>query len=355
MAWLRIDDGIITHPKICQVGPEAAWLWITSLCYCRKYLTDGVFPAGVMNLSGLRGKAQKTAAKRLVDVGLWHEIDEKQSYVVHDFLEWNPSRADVESSQEWDRRRKDLYADKSLVIQIRKRDGDNCRYCGQVVRWSDRRGPGGGQFDHVIPRGPNTLENIVVACRSCNASKGGRTPEEAGMPLLQPANSGTSSDPDRRLSSLSRVSAGVAFSSVSINERKALSSSEESARETDDFAAFWAAYPRRVGKDAARKAFDRRRSDVTLEAVLAALELQKGSQQWQRDGGRYVPHPATWLNQGRWQDEVDTSGSGLSSDEWEQAAEIRRKSYGRCPHEQSCASYDECVTTIGLARRSGAA
>ena len=109
------------------------------------------------------------------------------------------------------------------------------------------------------------------------------------------------------------------------------------------------------GKDAARKAFDRRRVDVTLEAVLAALELQKGSQQWQRDGGRYVPHPATWLNQGRWQDEVDTSGNGLSKDEWEQAAEIRRKSYGRCPHEQPCANYDECVTTIGLARRSGAA
>jgi hypothetical protein len=131
-------------------------------------------------------------------------------------------------------------------------------------------------------------------------------------------------------------------------------SSEESARETD-FAAFWAAYPRRVGKDAARKAFDRRRSDVTLEAVLAALELQKASQQWQRDGGRYVPHPATWLNQGRWQDEVDTSGNGLSHDEWALAAEIRRKAYGRCPHEQPCASYDECVTTIGLARRSAGA
>jgi hypothetical protein len=125
--------------------------------------------------------------------------------------------------------------------------------------------------------------------------------------------------------------------------------------QSNDFGVFWAAYPRKVGKDAAKKAFERRRSVVDLEVLLAALELQVASQQWQRDGGRYVPHPATWLNQGRWQDEVDQSGNALSEAEWKQAAEIRRKSYGRCPHEQPCTSYEACVTTIGMARRVGVA
>lgn len=38
--------------------------------------------------------------------------------------------------------------------------------------------------------------------------------------------------------------------------------------------------------------------------MLAALAQQKKSPQWVKDGGEFIPHPATWLNQGRWQDEV---------------------------------------------------
>ena len=277
MAWLRIDDRVRTHPKIAEAGPAAAWLWFCGICYCREHLTDGVIPRSVVSSLAMNLPLPLKHAERLCAVGLWHST--AGGYLVHDFLDWNPSRADVETARKADLERK------------RNRHG-------------------------VLPDSERNLSGFQT------------TP--------------------------SRASAGAPARARDLISGSSVSS-EESARETSDFSAFWAAYPRRVGKDAARKAFDRRRSDVTLEAVLAALELQKASQQWQRDGGRYVPHPATWLNQGRWQDEVDTSGSGLSSDEWEQAAEIRRKSYGRCPHEQPCASYDECVTTIGLARRSGAA
>ena len=69
------------------------------------------------------------------------------------------------------------------------------------------------------------------------------------------------------------------------------------------FERFWAAYPRKVGKDAARKSFVKRRPDAALtETMLAAVAAQSQSEQWQRDGGQYVPNPATWLNQGRWAD-----------------------------------------------------
>lgn len=68
------------------------------------------------------------------------------------------------------------------------------------------------------------------------------------------------------------------------------------------FDVFWQAYPRKTGKAAARKAFDKARPP--LDVVLKAIEAQNHSAQWQRDNGQYIPYPATWLNQGRWEDEV---------------------------------------------------
>ena len=73
------------------------------------------------------------------------------------------------------------------------------------------------------------------------------------------------------------------------------------------FDAFWSVYPRKVGKGAARKAFDKIPKSAWPKLV-PAVEQQKQSTQWRRDGGQYVPHPATWLNQGRWEDEVETVG-----------------------------------------------
>lgn len=69
-----------------------------------------------------------------------------------------------------------------------------------------------------------------------------------------------------------------------------------------DFELFWAAYPKKVGKQAAKKAFDRVKAPV--ETLLTALERQKRSDQWSRDAGQYIPNPSTWLNQGRWEDEL---------------------------------------------------
>lgn len=68
------------------------------------------------------------------------------------------------------------------------------------------------------------------------------------------------------------------------------------------FDRFWAAYPKKVGKGAARKSFAKVK--VPLEQILAAVERQKRSDQWTRENGRYIPNPATWLNQCRWEDDL---------------------------------------------------
>ena len=71
------------------------------------------------------------------------------------------------------------------------------------------------------------------------------------------------------------------------------------------FDEFWSAYPRKVGKGAAEKAYERIKSHYALlPSMLTALEAQKQSEQWTRDGGQFIPHPATWLNQRRWEDEA---------------------------------------------------
>jgi hypothetical protein len=68
------------------------------------------------------------------------------------------------------------------------------------------------------------------------------------------------------------------------------------------FDKFWQAYPKKIGKQDAEKAF--RNVKVPIETLLDAIEKQKYSNQWTKDNGQYIPNPATWLRQGRWDDEV---------------------------------------------------
>jgi hypothetical protein len=88
----------------------------------------------------------------------------------------------------------------------------------------------------------------------------------------------------------------------------------DASRQDERFARFWDAYPSKVGKDAARKAFDKRNPDDELVAqMLAAIATQKQSDRWRKDGGQFIPNPSTWLNQARWEDET---GAGVDDDPW---------------------------------------
>lgn len=72
---------------------------------------------------------------------------------------------------------------------------------------------------------------------------------------------------------------------------------------------FWPAYPRKVGKENALKSFVKLRPDDDMLAVmLKALTAQAASEQWRKDK-QFIPHPATWINGKRWQDEADAGGN----------------------------------------------
>lgn len=69
----------------------------------------------------------------------------------------------------------------------------------------------------------------------------------------------------------------------------------------DHFNQFWEAYPKKVGKESARKSWNKIRPN--LQDVLKALAWQKESKQWFEKGGQFIPNPATYLNQHRWEDQ----------------------------------------------------
>lgn len=68
------------------------------------------------------------------------------------------------------------------------------------------------------------------------------------------------------------------------------------------FEDFWYKYPKKVGKEAARKAWNKANPDIIK--VIDAINWQRETKQWQAEDGKYIPNPATYLNQGRWMDEA---------------------------------------------------
>lgn len=67
---------------------------------------------------------------------------------------------------------------------------------------------------------------------------------------------------------------------------------------------FWAAYPKKVARQAALRSWRRLRPDVDLQMwILRGLEKAKRSDQWTRDGGAFVCHASTFLNGARWEDD----------------------------------------------------
>ena len=84
------------------------------------------------------------------------------------------------------------------------------------------------------------------------------------------------------------------------------------------FEQFWKEYPRKVSKKTAFTAFKNiKHLKDEFPIIMQAVKLKKGSNDWRKNGGQYIPHPATFIHQERWKDEEQTISSNdsmLSSD-----------------------------------------
>jgi hypothetical protein len=113
MPWVRIDDHAMEHPKVAGLPDGAFRLWVAGLSYCQKYLTDG-FISDVA-LRGLRAFTPKRRGE-LLAAGLWR--DAQGGITVHDYLDWNDSRAHVLSSREQARERLKKHKEKRVSKDV---------------------------------------------------------------------------------------------------------------------------------------------------------------------------------------------------------------------------------------------
>jgi hypothetical protein len=178
--WFKVDDGFAFHRKAIKAGNAALGLWVRAGSWCAHQLTDGIVPSEVLPILG----GTEVDADALVSSGLWDRTDD--GYEFRGWHEYQPMRNEVEANRFATRERQSVFRNPELRQAVRDRDGNVCRYCGQAVQFTDRRGSLGGTYDHIDPKGGTVLENLVVCCRGCNASKGRRTPKQAGM-TLQPS------------------------------------------------------------------------------------------------------------------------------------------------------------------------
>lgn len=79
------------------------------------------------------------------------------------------------------------------------------------------------------------------------------------------------------------------------------------------FSRFWSLYPNRKGKADAEKAWSKLEpTDELFAQICEGLAKQVTCYEWTKDGGKFIPHPATWLNGKRWTDEVKLETKPLS-------------------------------------------
>lgn len=89
--------------------------------------------------------------------------------------------------------------------------------------------------------------------------------------------------------------------------------SPSNATSIDGFEEFWKSYPRRVGKGNAEKAWKKLGCGNHLPLILTTVRAAKISPEWTKEGGQFIPHPATWLNRQGWHDEFTLHTNGATS------------------------------------------
>lgn len=82
-------------------------------------------------------------------------------------------------------------------------------------------------------------------------------------------------------------------------------------QEPEGFTQFWSVYPKKVAKPAALKAFRSAKINGHLPEVIADIEAKKETPDWKKNDGQFVPNPATYINQRRWEDGATEQPSGM--------------------------------------------
>lgn len=117
-------------------------------------------------------------------------------------------------------------------------------------------------------------------------------------------------DPNEKLTRQPRVPNASARDSDAQGGREGKGKEGKTRDALEGFDAFWAIYPKRKAKQDAIKAWSKLSPGVELQAsILKAVSEQSQGEDWRKEGGRFIPHAATWINDERWEDEATPAAS----------------------------------------------
>lgn len=347
--WIKILTDIFDDEKILLIEtlPEAdsiIVIWFKILCLAGKQNNSGVFvmnermPYNEKMFATIFRRKESTvqlALKTFEEFGMIEIIDGAvtiPNWGKHQNLESMERRKEYmkEYMREYRAKQAQLLprpADESEESSVSWSDlkeafNNECAYCGKS---QDVAGP--LQQEHIIPfncDGEYTLGNIIPACKSCNTSKGKKNMSEwyaqqcffdkERLNKIIEYTEGPEDFVRKRLRKHLRKQDVSTADKNRLDKNRLDKSTVHSDKPNDDgFNTFWAAYPRKVGKKTAQAAWAKiKNPDIDL--ILDAISKQKKTIQWTKEKGSFIPHPTTWLNQERWNDEVDIEVKKLSAE-----------------------------------------
>lgn len=180
--WWRAQNGCVDSPKLLLLNDRAFRNWFNLMCVASA--NNGVLPdlkhvAVKLRLSPSRAAAALT---ELVTAGLF-DLREDGAYEPHEWDQWQfkSDATGAERVQRYRDRRKALglapNTDYSIFYgSLVTRDGEACVYCVETQKRL--------VVDHMTPiiaGGTDDIDNLCLACKTCNSSKSGRSPEQARM------------------------------------------------------------------------------------------------------------------------------------------------------------------------------
>lgn len=192
MPWLRSGDDAAMYPKLLSVvananfdgrliNEVAGFLW-RSATQSANFITDYVLDIGTAYT--LAGDRLGVLTDACVQAGLMEVVDMNgvRGWKIIEDPEFLHMKTEEEIA--WERQRKQDNGNPALIIPVRLRDGDACRYCGKVVKWTARKGKLAGTYDHREPGQAATVDTLVVCCGECNAKRGNDQDADSRVPLL---------------------------------------------------------------------------------------------------------------------------------------------------------------------------
>ena len=155
-----------------------------------------------------------------------------------------------------------------------------------------------GNYIKVIYYHSNEAVELAIALTKISELENELNELKINCPVLNPVENEPSSKRDTN-----------AYSNNSLNaynnniEKKEVKEKDSDILEKD-FNLFWEIYPRKVARKRALESWNKIDfSSILAEDIIKSVKDQSLSEQWQKEGGQFVPHPATWLNQERWTDQ----------------------------------------------------